>query len=661
MTLTAGDIPQALAATAGPAGLIPGVFLGRTSGDRLQDPIASLRRQIRNCQAWLPPGCQITGYYWDVESGGLDLDQRGQSDAWQAAAAAGIPRDGSVADLLTQAKSPTPAFTFVVCEDIERSARDAYSSLRLEKQLADQGIPLFATDEPFNVEGINATMVLVRRVKQGVAEWYRLQLKGKVWDGLKEHSLDGWNIGKVPIGYQGERHPHPNPVKAAEGRVKTRLVPDPVYGPVITTIYKWRVEHKLGKPTIRARLAADPVKYPPPPSGAWSLGIVDEILSNPKYTGHQVMGRRRRKGGKKLWTPPSEWIWTPEPTHEPLVDKATWDAAQAMGRRHGNVRDPEMPTRRPGRRYKYRSRLYCSICHRRMYGGAQPSGGRELLYYRCPHDAGTRRHHTAYPDHPNVRIREDLVAAAVARFFTERVFGPGRAALQAAHMPASAADQAQQNADRAQAIRKQLARIDTAEAALITELETPADPADPAAQALRGRIRARFTELYAQRTELETHLAALDSSSPAELNDPTLLDELPTLADLPSLADIITHAPEGLIERLLAAFDLQATYNPGKHQMTIHAVITDATPQAAADLLADPRADHNRAPAPARPATTQDQLGDLAGHTGSSPRTNTAGCGEAGRRTASSLSRLGGSSPRTASRRWVTAKSAGGR
>jgi hypothetical protein len=59
----AADIPQALAATAGPAGLIPGVFLGRTSGDRLQDPIASLRRQIRNCQAWLPPGCQITGYY----------------------------------------------------------------------------------------------------------------------------------------------------------------------------------------------------------------------------------------------------------------------------------------------------------------------------------------------------------------------------------------------------------------------------------------------------------------------------------------------------------------------------------------------------------------------------------------------------------------------
>jgi hypothetical protein len=51
-----------------------------------------------------------------------------------------------------------------------------------------------------------------------------------------------------------------------------------------------------------------------------------------------------------------------------MIVLGTWDAAQRMGRRHGNVRDPEMPARRPGRRYKLRSRLYCSICHRRMTG-----------------------------------------------------------------------------------------------------------------------------------------------------------------------------------------------------------------------------------------------------------------------------------------------------
>jgi site-specific DNA recombinase len=313
MTAVAGQIPQALAATTGPGGLVPVAFLGRTSSERLQDPVASMRRQVRNATAWLPAGCQIVSYYWDVETGGLDLEDRGLGDPGQIAAAAGIARDGGLADLLAEAKSPAPAFAFVVCEDIERSARDMYSSLKLERELQNEGIPLFATDEPFSVEGINATTVLVRRVKQGVAEWYRLQLKGKVWDGLREHSLAGWNLGKVPTGYLAEKHPHPNPIKAAEGRTKTRLVPDPVFAPVIAQIYRWRVIDRLGKPTIRKRLAASPHLYPVPASGAWSTGLVDEILSNPKYTGHQVMGRRRHKGGTRVWTPASEWIWTPEP------------------------------------------------------------------------------------------------------------------------------------------------------------------------------------------------------------------------------------------------------------------------------------------------------------------------------------------------------------
>ncbi len=50
----AADIPQALAATAGPAQVIPVAFLGRTSNERFQDPVASMRRQVRNSLAWLP-------------------------------------------------------------------------------------------------------------------------------------------------------------------------------------------------------------------------------------------------------------------------------------------------------------------------------------------------------------------------------------------------------------------------------------------------------------------------------------------------------------------------------------------------------------------------------------------------------------------------------
>ena len=91
------------------------------------------------------------------------------------------------------------------------------------------------------------------------------------------------------------------------------------------------------------------------------------------------------------------------------------------------------------------------------------------------------------------------------------------------------------------------------------------------------------------------------------------------------LGDILTEAPASLTERLLDVFDMQAVYNRDKNQVTIHATVTDATPQAIKDLLADPRADHHT-PLPSQPGTTsQDHVGHLARHTGVAPRANTVG------------------------------------
>ena len=56
------------------------------------------------------------------------------------------------------------------------------------------------------------------------------------------------------------------------------------------------------------------------------------------------------------------------PTRPALVDRATWDAAQAISAARGNVQDAEQPRTRPGRRYQYRGRLWCKICKRRMRG-----------------------------------------------------------------------------------------------------------------------------------------------------------------------------------------------------------------------------------------------------------------------------------------------------
>ena len=581
-------IPAARNGSAGDgAEPVPVAFLGRTSTLELQDPRASLRRQVRASQQWLPPGWFIAAYYWDVESGGLDLDRRGHGDAWKAFAGAGIPRDGGIADLLAEAASPVPKFAVVVCEDIERSGRDTFNALKLEKKLSRQGIPVFATDEPAVIEGINATTVLVRRVKQGVAEWLRLQIKEKTWKGLVEHSLDGWNIGTPPYGYLADRIPHPVPVKASQGRTKTRLALDPVRAPVVAQVFTWRTVDKLGVPTIAARLNADPARYPAPGSCGWSVPALAKILGNPKYTGHMVFGRRRKTNGRHVRVPAARWLWTPEPVHPAIIDRQTWDAAQRVGAEHWTSRDGTGLSAHPAatRTYPYRGRVRCRDCRRRMAGLVKTRGTRTYFYYRCPHNQADPRQAALALDHPRtVQAAEATLDRITHLFFAEHVFGPGRAALLAAQLPATDAAAAADRDTQAAALQARLKRIKTGQDSCILELEElPADPSDTAAAAMRARIRARFTELHAERERFETELAALAEVVP-QAADLTMLDELP----MPG--DIVPGLPPDLKARLFQAFDLHILWNKPGQQATVHAEITDATLRALPALL-DPSRD----------------------------------------------------------------------
>jgi len=138
--------------------------------------------------------------------------------------------------------------------------------------------------------------------------------QGEAWAGFKEHAFDWYNIGAPPYGYRADRIPHPAPGKAAQGRTKTRLAPDPVRAPVIAQIFAWRTVDRLAVRSIAALLNADPQRYPPPGQYGWQPSTVARILANPKYTGYMVYGRRRSQAGKRCRPVPQDaWLWSPSP------------------------------------------------------------------------------------------------------------------------------------------------------------------------------------------------------------------------------------------------------------------------------------------------------------------------------------------------------------
>src|ERR1022692_3788993 len=104
-TFTTG---QPMTSETEPAAPVPVALLARTSTLYLQDPLSSLRRQIRVGEEWLPPGWYIAAYYWDIESGAIDIEDRSQGKAYEQFTAAGIPGTGDWPTCWSKPPPPNP-------------------------------------------------------------------------------------------------------------------------------------------------------------------------------------------------------------------------------------------------------------------------------------------------------------------------------------------------------------------------------------------------------------------------------------------------------------------------------------------------------------------------------------------------------------------------
>lgn len=531
-------------------------FAGRTSTYDQQDPTLSIPRQLRTCDNALPENAVIMVYFYDIESGRKDLADRGRGQAHELFQIP-VPRDGGIQDLLEEAQRPDRRFDVVICEDISRIGRRSYISTEIEYRLEKAGVLLIAADEPFRLDGPGrrtktSTQVLTRRVKQGVAEWYVIEMLEKSWDGFETHTEQGYNIGKPCYGYRANMIPHPVPAKRAKGSKKTRLEEHPVEGAVVRKAFGWRVTERLGYQAIADRLNEDLVTNPPPTPveasravGMWTYSNVRDMLTNPKHTGHMVWNRRARKGsGKNQMNPVSEWVWSPEPTHEPLVDLETFVQAQQVAERRersrtaSKNRDPQAK-----RIYKLRSYLFCVPCGRRLYGKSK----RDIAYYVCaPKKAWVPKGHPR----STYWVRESNLLDGLTAFLAAQVFGPYRHQLLDANLKIIDEKVQRERHEKITALRRSTADTDTKSKRLVRSLEL----AEEVDQAFIRDINERRAELRTQKEALQQQLDEIEDQVQRAPN-PTLLDYLPiTPIDL-------TELPDELSRRLFEALRLEIHYN----------------------------------------------------------------------------------------------------
>ncbi|WP_460696639.1 recombinase family protein [Nocardia thraciensis] len=524
----------------------------------------------------MPDGGAITAAFWDVESGRMDLDDRGHSASHEQFDIS-VPRDGGIQDLLAEAERPDRRFDYVMCESIERIARRTHTGTDIEHRLERAGVRLLAADEPFRLTRPGsrkeklATQVLTRRVKQGIAEFYVLEMLEKSWDGFAVHTEAGYNVGKACYGYRAKLAPHPVPAKRAKGQKKTLLEPHPDQAPVVQRIYQWRVEERLSFQAIADRLNLDLSLNPPPVPvdpgravGRWTISNVREILGNPKYTGHMVWNRRARKSNGGKYNPPTEWVWSERPVHDPLITIETFLAVQQSRTR----RDPSRRTSglnshpQTKRSYLYRSYLSCDHCDRRMFGKTR----RVSAYYVCAPKKGYIP--DGHPTGGSFFVREDAVTEHLNTFLNQHVFGDYRRTL----LTTSDID-ATTRRDRCQqlaALHRDIADIETKGKRLIRSLELVDEPD----QELIRDINERRAELRDQQAQLRNRLAELEAEQMLTPN-PALIDSLPTGYTR------VEQLPDHLARALFEALRLEIRYNKTHNRVTYRITLTSQTIAAA--------------------------------------------------------------------------------
>lgn len=172
---------------------------------------------------------------------------------------------------------------------------------------------------------------------------------------------------------------------------KNRLVIDEEAAQTVRSIFQWYVKEGMSKNGIAKQLNASRVPNPTAykqgmgllychpqdccNDGLWSTSTIAAVLKNRMYTGAMVQGKQTVISYKihhKVATPEDAWFIV-EGTHEPVIDKGTFDLAQSLQTRNTRAAP------KSERLHLFAGFLRCADCQKAMT--RQKTKGQ--VYYYC--------------------------------------------------------------------------------------------------------------------------------------------------------------------------------------------------------------------------------------------------------------------------------------
>lgn len=207
------------------------------------------------------------------------------------------------------AKSPEHPFDAILLWKFSRFARNQEEAILYKNRLLKSGVSVISISEPLP-EGPFGS--LIERIIEWEDEYYSINLAQEVRRGMEEKARRGQLQTNPAYGYRVENNQLiPVPEEAVHVREIFRRF---VAGEGLFPIAKWM--NSIGARTHRGN--------------EFENRTIEYILRNPVYIGKLRWTPSHRRGRFEYDNPD---IMVIDAAHEPLIDDATWEAAQEQMRR----------------------------------------------------------------------------------------------------------------------------------------------------------------------------------------------------------------------------------------------------------------------------------------------------------------------------------------
>jgi site-specific DNA recombinase len=238
----------------------------------------------------------------------------------------------------------------VVVHKVDRLARNMEDHVAIRALLRRRSVTLVSVSENLDE---TASGMLVEGIHALMAEFYSANLANEVKKGMGQKAKGGGYPHKAPLGYLNVR-------ESIGGRQVAHIVIDSERGPLVRQAFElyatgeWTVErltHEMADRGLKNRGRVDYAVTPLTVSG------LARLLATPAYTGIV------------------EWAGVQYPgTHEPLVDRVTFDKVQEL------LTAKAMRGTRERKHLHYlKGLLVCGVCGRRL--SIQQSKGTYTYFY----------------------------------------------------------------------------------------------------------------------------------------------------------------------------------------------------------------------------------------------------------------------------------------